>query len=298
MIIKSPIEDLIVLPKSVFGSLKGATADELKVLIYLFGCPDCPLVDVARETGVTLASVESAVAFWRGAGVFVEAETPKKRVATDTSAYRNYDSQTISEKMSKDSEYAMVCRVATEQLEKSQLTKNDLSSLLYLYDFVGIPAPVICGIIQMCCEIGKKNLQYIFKKALAMYEDGIDSYDKFESYLARRQAINSNIGKLRKLCGIGERALTPREQKMFDTWFGEWNFSFEMVELAYNKTVDNTGKVTVTYMNAILRSWREEGFATPEDVAKGEGSRNTNIESSFEGDEFIAAALKRGFDDN
>ena len=110
--------------------------------------------------------------------------------------------------------------------------------------------------------------------------------------------INSNIGKLRRLCGMGERELTTKEKTLFDCWFGEWNFPFDTVKLAYEKTIDTTGKLSTTYMNGILRRWHENGFETIEDVQKGEASRNAGVESSFEGDEFITAALKRGFEDN
>ncbi|MBQ4317042.1 MAG: DnaD domain protein [Clostridia bacterium] len=296
MAIKTPNDSIILLPKEILSRLKSASAEELKTLIYYFAEPETNVSDAARETGLTVAQVESAVAFWRGAGVFTDSEGKKKNVASDTSAYRNYDSDTLSAAIENDNDFSLVCRVAGDCLQK-QLTKNDYSSLFYLYDFVRLPAPVICGIIADCCSNEKRSLQYIFKKAVGLYEDGIDTYDKFEAYLARREAINSNIGKLRRLCGMGDRELTSKEKKLFDTWFGEWAFSFDMVELAYGKTIDTTGKLSTTYMNGILRRWHESGFATVDDVKNGDASRPTGNDSSFEVDEFIEAALSRGFDD-
>ena len=297
MAIKTPKDSLILLPKGeTLSGIKNASAEELKLLIYMFAEPEALLSDAARELNMTLAQAKSAFAFWRGVGLFQDAEAPKKRVATDTSSYRNYDSATLSDAIKNNEEFSLVCRVAGDRLQK-QLTKNDYSSLYYLFDFVGIPAPVICGVIEMCCAMDKKSLQYIYKKATALYEEGIDTYDKFEIYLAKREAINSNVGKLRKLCGMGDRALTSKETKLFDCWFGDWKFPFETVKLAYEKTVDSTGKLSMTYMNGILRRWHESGFETVEDVNKGEATRTPGVTSSFEGDEFITAALKRGFND-
>ncbi len=297
MAIKTPKDGLILLPKSeTLSGIKNASAEELKLLIYMFAEPEAGLSDAARELNMTVAQAEAAFAFWRGAGLFQDAEAPKKRVASDTSSYRNYDSATLSQAMQTNEDFSLVCRVAGDGLQK-QLTKNDYSSLFYLFDFVGIPAPVICGVIEMCCGMEKRSLQYIFKKAIALYEEGIDTYDKFEAYLVKREAINSNIGKLRKLCGMGDRALTPKETKLFDCWFGDWKFPFETVQLAYEKTVDTTGKLSMTYMNGILRRWQESGFETVEDVTKGEAGRSVGVDSSFESDEFISAALKRGFND-
>ena len=135
-------------------------------------------------------------------------------------------------------------------------------------------------------------MQYIFKTAISLYEQGIDTYEKLERHLARKAEINSNIGKLRRLSGMGDRARTSKEKKTFDQWFGEWAFNFDVIELAYEKTVDATGKVSISYMNTILRRWYDSGFATVEDINTGDTSRKAGTDSSLGGsDELIAAAL-------
>lgn len=298
MAIKTPAESLILLPKNILPMIKNASAEELKILIYFFSTPDTNVPDAARELGITVAQAESAIAFWRGAGIFEESQGEKKRVASDTSAYRNYDAETIAQTLETHSDFAMIRDLASQRLQKPTLTKNDLSSLLYLYDFAGIPASVICGVIEYCAEQDKRNIQYIFKKALALYEEGITTYEKFEAYIEKRKAVNSSVFKLRKLCGIGDRTLSSKEKKMFDCWFGEWLLPFEMVELAYDKMIDATGKVSMPYLNGILMRWHESGYATAEEAKNGDSaSRTPNTNSSFEGDEFIEAALSRGFDD-
>ena len=297
MAIKTPKDSVILLPADVLQGIKNATADELKILIYFFANPETEIAVAARDLEITLANAEKAVAFWRGAGVFADAEPKPKKTTADTSAYRNYTSEDINNALAEKNEFVMIKGIAEQSLQKVNLTKNDLSALLYLYDFAGIPAPVICGVITDCCANEKANMQYIYKKTLALYEDGIDSYDKLEAYFARRKEINSQIGKLRKLIGAGDRALTSKEKKLFDCWFGDWGFDFDIVKHAYEITVDNTGKFSTTYMNSILRRWNESGFQTVEDVNNGEASRQSGVEHSFEGDEFITAALKRGFED-
>lgn len=293
--IATPADGIITVPREALNNIKTASAEELRMLLYMFANPESDIGSAARETGITVAQAESAYSFWRGAGIFAE-ESVKKQVAKDPSIYRNYDSETISDRREKDAGYQMVCDCAGEKLGKI-LTKNDYSSLLYLYDFVGMPAPVVCGVIELCCSEGKNSLQYIFKKAVGLYDDGIDTYDKFESYLNRRAAVNTEIGRLRKLCGLGDRELSAKEKSMFDTWFGEWHMPFELVRLAYEKTVDATTKVKFGYMNSILRRWYECGYTSVKDVANGESSRKQNGSASFAGDDFIEAAMNRGFED-
>ena len=45
-------------------------------------------------------------------------------------------------------------------------------------------------------------------------------------------------------------------------------FSDDMIRLAYEKTVMNTGKVAFNYMNSILKDWAEKGIKTPADTEK------------------------------
>ncbi|MBQ8895218.1 MAG: DnaD domain protein [Clostridia bacterium] len=296
MAINTPAESLIILPKEILNHIKNASAEELKTLLCFFATPEISVPDAARDTGLTVAQVESACAFWRGAGVFQESTGKSKKAASDTSSYRNYDSATLSQAIKENEGFKLICQVAEQNMQK-QLSKNDYSALYYLYDFCGMPSEVVCGIIEHCCAMDKRNSQYIYKVGVSLHDQGIDSYEKFEKYLAQRELANSNIGKLRKLFGMGDRALTSKEKKLFDCWFIDWSFSYEMVELAYEKTVDSTGKHSTTYMNGILRRWHESGFTTPEEVSSGDGSGKTSGISSFEGDEFIEAALNRGFDD-
>ena len=127
---------------------------------------------------------------------------------------------------------------------------------------------------------------------------GRDSYEKFELYLAERERVNSDIGRIRRLIGAGERALTSKEDKMFENWLGVWRMPFDLIQLAFEKTIDNTGKFSVTYMNSILKRWFEGGVTTVEDVEKGSGSGSgfKGMASSIN-DDLIAAALAKGFDE-
>lgn len=296
--LKLPTDDLVILPKDVLAFLKDATADQLKVLIYCFSDPDCDLAAAVKATGLTASGVESAFAFWQKQGIFAPSEKEeKKKTAPSSGVFRNYDSETLSNAMESDAEFSTLCDLACEKLEK-QLTKNDFSTLFYLYDFVRMPMPVICGVIEDCCNRGKKSLQYIYKRVVGLYEDGIDSYDRFEEYMAEQAHLNSNIGALRKLFGMGERALTAREEKLFGCWFSDWKMPFELVRLAYEKTVDTKGMLSTTYMNGILRRWHDCGYCTLADVANGESSRKDDSNSSFVGEDFIEAALSRGFEED
>jgi DnaD/phage-associated family protein len=289
--VKTPCENLIILPREAQKHLKNAGEAELKVLIYLFANADYTAGEAARELGLSVSEVEAAVAFWRGAGI-VELTNAKdeKKNTSNINLYQSYDSEVLSSAVEKDGEFKELCNTIGDLTERL-LNKNDYNSLFYLYDYVGLPADLICGIAQYCKQEKKFSMQYMMKTALGMYEEGIDSYEKLEQLLARKEKAKNGVGMLRKLCGMGDRALSVKENEFTNNWFIKWDMPFELIKLAYDKTVDNTGKVQFSYMNSILKCWYENGYKTEEDVKAGD--KKECVESSFDADEFFEAAVKR-----
>lgn len=301
MRIKTPKDNLILIPTEILPRLKGATGVELKVLLYLYAKKDAEVPELAMQLGISPAEAEGAIAFWRGAGIFeADDSAEKKAVPPSSSLYKSYDSRTIAEYRESNAAFCACCDMVAESFGK-QLTKNDYSSLLYLCDYVGLPPEMISGIAAYCVSRGKRSMQYLMKTALGMYEqDGIDTYEKFERHIARLEQIHSSIDRVRKLCGFGDRELTSKESTLLTTWFEKWDLSFELIRLAYEKTVDTTGKVSLPYMNAMLKRWYESGFTTPEDVkAKDSKPQGGSGSASYgDSDAFFEAALKAGFEED
>lgn len=101
---------------------------------------------------------------------------------------------------------------------------------------------------------------------------------------------------IRKLLGLGERALTQKEKTMFTQWFETWRFTEDIVTLAFEKTVDTISRADINYINAILRRWNHLGYSSIEEIEKKD-SKFISSNSSFDEDEFIKVALCRAWDD-
>ena len=300
MKIKTPNDEVFLLPRDVLPRLKDASGAELKVLLYLYAWKEAETPEMASQLGIPPSEAEAAVAFWRGAGLFETDDRPEKKpLPASTSLFKNYDSRTISEHLDGNKAFRACCDLVAEKLGK-QLTKNDYSSLLYLCDYVGLPPEVVSGIAAYCVSLGKSSMQYLMKTALSMYEkDGVDSYEKLEKHLAHLEQIHTGVEQVRRLCGFGTRELTAKESGMLNNWFGEWDLRMDLVRLAYEKTVDALGKVSLSYMNSILKRWYENGLTTPEDVeTRDRKSEDKSAAGYTDSEEFFKAALKAGFEEN
>lgn len=297
----SAVNDVMLFPRAALPHLKQATANELKVLIYVSSVGGVfENEDAIEACGVTESELQAALGFWRGAGVITIGEAkqvPKKSSLSKVNTMQEYEAEVLAEAKTKDAAFATVCEFFASQFNKATLTRNDLNSLYYLYQYVGLPCELICEYIDYCVTKGKKSTQYLVKLALGMFEDNdIDTAEKYREYRSLREKSENNVSKMRTLLGIGQRALTTTQKKYFERWFEERQHSFELVEFAYEITVDSINEPNLKYMDAILERWYSNNIRTVEHAEKDRADHKKNgdeTNDTFNFDEFFEIAKKR-----
>ena len=77
-------------------------------------------------------------------------------------------------------------------------------------------------------------------------------------------------------------------------------YGFDMIEMAYDITVDTQHEYNPAYMNGILERWYSAAITTPEQVREDARSHKAKAQggSSFDTEEFLEAALRRSYSDN
>ena len=70
--------------------------------------------------------------------------------------------------------------------------------------------------------------------------------------------------RIRRLFGLPERALTAKEKACVTRWCGEYMTPEPLLRLAYDRTVEATGKVSFAYIDKILAAWAAKGITTVE----------------------------------
>ncbi len=103
---------------------------------------------------------------------------------------------------------------------------------------------------------------YVTKVA---YSIKIRTMDRMAEYIEKEKNRYRTEAKLRTLFGLGKGKISPKYQKLFDTWTGEWGMDFAMIETAYDFA--DPEKVSPAYVGGILRGWYEKGIKTPEAAA-------------------------------
>ncbi len=194
-------------------------------------------------------------------------------------------------------------------------TPTDISKVVAMRQELGLDCETILLLFFYYFEkldaVGKKlTVSYVEKSAYGLYNQGIRTADALQRYIKEVEMRNSTQYRIRKLFGMGDRAFTKKEKAFFEKWFTEWAMSFDLVEHAFDLTVDKTGKAGLEYMSKILSDWHDSGISTVEQAEKASADYRSSSEykkkfkettaeetapSSFNTDEFFEKALKRSY---
>lgn len=305
------------MPCDVAQFLPRAGLCDMRVFVYLCSVNgDADIAKISAAVGASYDEVNASLAFWRGTGIILEdvvsvapavrqievAITEKKAESKKVARQDkmpDYTSDQLAQILEENKEMAMLIDECNHILGK-MLNFHEVNIIVGLVDYLTLDNEYILLLVKHCAEMGKKTLHYIEKTAFALYDDGITTAASLTHELSRREAASSAEGKIRTLFGIGTRALTTREKREISAWINDMKYPIEIIEKAYEITVDATSKPTLHYANTVLERWHSEGLLTLEQIIdsykeKGNkaGASSPADSSSFDTDEFFEAAVKR-----
>lgn len=285
---------------------------ELKILLYILRDQSAPIDPEALSKLFSLpcADVRDALNHWAREGLLQlsdldsapsvppvplkQEENPAERSASHASASapKPMPTRMTASEIHELTQRQPIIRSLLHEAEGllgKTLTSTDISTIISLYDWAGIPADVILMVIAYCASRDKRNLRYIEKTALSWMEMGLDNNEAIEKYLDAQSEVKSREQEIKNAFGIHDRQFTSNEKKYIDQWYNEFHFGINMIRLAYEKAVDNTGKVAFPYIHKVLSNWKEKGYTTPEQAlseASPKSKSCAKTEYSFNLDEF------------
>lgn len=335
---------VIVLPGSVYPDRLPPDASYLHVLIAVCANPallsDTQMLyeTVAAECRLPAAVVRNAVAYWMECGVLCEAEgTSADGVkapsvsAADTDAADASTAQPDAEKKTPRpslptypaEEYA---RILTEtdglrdaidecaRIAGKMFSEHEIHQLAALHEAYGLDCEYLMLLFMYCKNILEKTaVSYVVRTGLGLYDDGVRSAEALEAHIAAKERSRETEYQIRRLLGLGERALTAKEKEYIDAWSNTYSMPMDVITHAYEITVKNIDKPRMSYINKILSGWHENGIRTMEAVAAAEaefemkktagakgGQENAAAgqpSASYDLDTFLALAMNRSFED-
>lgn len=155
------------------------------------------------------------------------------------------------------------------------ITYNDMSALLSFNQWLGLKIDVILMLVKFCVDRGHKNMRYMESIAIDWCEKGINDVSSAQK---RIDFYSRRYKDIMKAMGIIGREPIEKEMGFMKKWTEEYGMPFEVIKIACEKAVTNTGKASFDYANKILSSWNDLGFKTMEDVLKNDKLYADSIE--------------------
>ena len=204
-----------------------------------------------------------------------------------------------------------------QQLMGRVFNAAEAERIVAVRSYLGVSTDFIALLCKNLKDEGKLTVRSLENAAIELHDRGIADKDSLVEYFDRREKARSFEKKVRSLYGLGQRTLSAAEKKILDKW-AALGANEEMIEFAYELTVDATGGASLKYSNAIIEKWAANGVKTVAEAKKREeqfrarteskGSKSAKAAkakkpenetvSSFETDDFFEKALRRSYGDD
>lgn len=283
--------------------IKMAGSAQLKVLLWVLrhAGEECSVEAIASALGFAAADVCDAMQYWIEAGLvssregrlepgLAPAEIPPAGAPVAEPAVQAAEKDAPAAKPLRDkprqlSQAEIAARIngadeikfladTAELVFGRPLSTPELGRLIDCHDWYGLPVDVLIMAIQYAQSIHKCNMNYIEKMAANWAEQEIVTHERAERRIreldARRDAWNQVVECL----GMERRPPSEAEGAAAERWITQWKFPAEMIQEAYNRCVDSTGKIRISYMNKIMERWHAEGILTLQE-AKAEKTKKS-----------------------
>jgi len=201
----------------------------------------------------------------------------RERQAPEKNELPEYSAEDIRREMAGNSDFSPLVREVESVLGKV-LSPADLSMLLGLYKYLGLPAEVVLLLVNHCVEEYREKygpgrvpgMRWIEKQGYVWAREELFTLELAETYLKRRAELREREATVKRMLGISDRKLSPTESRYIASWL-EMGFGEEALEIAFDRTVMKTNKLSWQYMNSIVKSWHSKGLHTPQEILEKDG---------------------------
>ena len=236
VLVHAPDDPVTLSPQAVKRLLDRGDGDAaLLYLALLRRHGDTPPRSLAGELRWDKGRIEAAEAALRDLGL-IAPQAPPPEPADEPPVYQQSE---VAGKLEESADFRRLTAEVERKLGK-RLTTADISVLLGLYDYLGLPSDVIYLLVCHCAErtaarLGpgrRPTLRQIEREGYAWARRGIDTQAAAAEYLRdygrKREAVPAYMRALR----LGDRLPVLEEEKFLLQWL-EWGFSPEAAALAY-----------------------------------------------------------------
>lgn len=214
-----------------------------------------------------------------------------------------YTTADIVRRSESDPAFSAILEEAKRVMGKP-ISSPDVKILFGIYDHFGMPAEVVMLMLNYCGLVYERkygtqrrpSMRTFEKEALWWANREILTMEAAEEYIQWSNRRTSDVGRIKDALGIRGRELVKAELERINSWL-DMGFSEEVILIAYERTVTNTGSLKWNYMDKILRSWKEKNLMTPQEIEEKDSRRSSLQKSTGKSDNTDMSRYFNALDD-
>ncbi len=310
--------EIFAVPTAVVDHfIKLASADQLKVLLFLLrnGKSGITSAQIAEFLRITEEQAEDAVQFWVQANIlqppkestpsrqqfdFMPSPAPPPEPAPKIQASPAATVQRSSKEIKLDpSEIAHSLEqsqelkdlfLCTEKLFGRMLNHMEQRSLLWIHSYLGMRSEVLLTLLGYCVSINKLSMSYAESIAISWMEQDITTLPLAEAEIKRLSEAHTFLSSIRKMFEM-QHSPTSQQKKYIEKWSSA-AYPMDLIQYAYEITIESIEKLNFKYINTILEKWAEQGITTLEQAKDqrktGSAAAKPTAKESAELDEYLS----------
>lgn len=280
---------VFAVPDQAADCLKLAKGSALKVLLYMLkNKTDDADMSVFGDIGISPDEAEEALAFWEQVGVIFTGNTEPEKAAVPQKDVKASSAERSAQRTKERSAKMLPPEEISKRIDTSDdikflfdsaesvfgriLNYMEQGSVIWLHDYYGISSDIILMIMDLAKQLDRANMGFVERTAIDWYENNIFTHEQALREIQELKKYYSVEGQVISRLGIN-RTLTSKERNFIREW-SDKDIGMDLIFYAYEKTVDNTGKVSFSYMNKILTNWKDKGITALAD-AKSDSEKKT-----------------------
>lgn len=266
------LSSVMTLPTSVADNhLKLANPEHIKVLIYIFRnlAEGIIIEKIADATGVSEYDINEALLYWADAGILLpdtttpvadEIKKPKAVVKNEKPSRTDVARRALS-----DEKIKYLLQEAQMMLGRN-LKSNETSTLVWLYDDMGLKISVILLVIQYAITKDKANIRFIEQIAVDLINKEVETLAEAEEALHQNDMGEIAWKIVSSAFGIERRKPSKKETELSLLWVNDWKISKELLSAAYDECVNHKSKLSFPYIAKIIEGWHSKGITSPDEL--------------------------------
>lgn len=239
--------------------------------------------EISELLSIPLADVEDALRYWVSVGVLLVPDTviapePQKKEAVPRAVIKP-SREEIARRGAENEELTFLLREAQTRFGRG-LKTSEASSLLWLYDDVGMSAALIIMLLEYAASEGRCNVSFIEKTAADWNKNGVTDIADAELRIAEMAKRKSAWRVVQNAFGMEKRQPSEKELEAAYLWVTEWGYGADMLKMAYDRCVDSTSKFSFAYIKKILDKWHKAGYTSPDMIADEKPKKDNNYSAT------------------